>query len=466
MTSFYAEQGWGLVETTLLSMYAKCLKEMHKPEEYVAVLLKLLSKAAAAEKALVRKRAGRHDHDLGPPLGRTGIATADVQGYIAEIAEMCNNLPKDIAVPMLDLWSDITVDPYPRHFPDHDGFEVEIKMRYLLPGSLRVDKMVVETISTSPSGRELCLESTSPFEMKRGIVKATVITVNTIPGSYIVERVILHAGKLAFVHEFMAKTTPTTPLGAPSHSAQVAAVMKTKLSFFPALRALTGRLEMPKNIQLEQTRTVEVVINVGENHISKGEFRIRSATAGLRLMTRSLEVLSGADAVETSQDSPGVLRMKNTRAGTDIRVLLPYSSESELTELMIRLEVDYTTQHGDFGFVEPLTVPVALPLSVNVQDIFRSDSLYSKFQVSTAAAEVPLRVFTANLHDSATFYAEAGKGTSGCMTVYAKQPANFTYKIKRRKGVPDPPESLSLVVKYTNLDEGRFRWRPLRFPCN
>jgi len=458
MTDFYEKQGWGLIETTLLGMYAKCLKEMEKPEEHVNVLLKLLKKSAAAERARVGRLAGK-DVETPPtqsPLGRLNAAYVDVRGYVTEVMALSKDLPREIVNPMLDFWSDVSVDLYPRHPPDRDGFEVGVRMRFLLTDPLLVDKIAVRVVSAPPrQGRELTLVSMGEIEMRRGIVKATVCTNHTIPGRYVVEQITVTAGKLKFVHEFMARSTPDTPLGLVSNAgAAIAAAKKAKLSFFPAPRGLTGKLEMPKGVHLEKMRTVEVAVSSGKNSIEKGELRIRSATAGLRLITGSLEVVAGADAVVISAEKPGTLGLKEFAAGSEIRLRLPYNSDNELTELMVRLEVDYTTEKGDFLFIETLNVLVALPLAVNVQDIFKEEALFSKFQVSTAAAEVPLRVFTVNLHESKTFHAEGGVGTEGSMTVFAKQPANFTYKITRKMDATGPPESLALVIEYTNMDEG------------
>jgi hypothetical protein len=461
MTEFYEAQGWGLIETTLLGMYAKCLKEMQKPEEYVSVLLKLLRKSATAEHARIRRLGGKDD-DTSALQSPLHSAHVDVGGYVSEVAKLAGEISTEITTPMQHLWSDISVDPYPRHLTDTDGFEVGVRMRYLLHDSLPIDRITVKVISAPPmQGRELTLESTSGMVMRKGFVKASVTTNQTIPGRYIVEQLTVHAGKLTFVHEFMARTTPDIPLGfnglvPNTTAAAAAAIKKTKISFYPPPRGLTGKLQMPKEIHLEKMRMVEIVVFSGENNISKGELRIKSATAGLRLITSSLEVITGANVVVVNAETPGTLGLQDFAAGGEIRLRLPYNSDNELTELMVRLEVDYATEKGQFVFIETLNAPVALPLAVNVQDIFKEHALYSKFQVSTASAEVPLRICTVNLRDSSTFCAEGGQGTSGSMTVFSKQPANFTYKIRRKEGASGPPESLALIIEYTNMDEGMF----------
>src|SRR5258707_869479 len=99
MTHFYEEQGWGLIETTLLGMYAKCLKETRRAEEYVNVLLKLLTKSAAAEDVRIRRLAARRDNnDISAtppallPLGGSTVSRVDVRGYVSEVLALSKDI--------------------------------------------------------------------------------------------------------------------------------------------------------------------------------------------------------------------------------------------------------------------------------------------------------------------------------------------------------------------------------------
>src|SRR5881396_1908253 len=69
MAPFYAEGGWSLVETSMLIMYARCLKKLERNEEYAGVILRLLAKAVAREKRLISRR-GKIDTEVsGRNLG-------------------------------------------------------------------------------------------------------------------------------------------------------------------------------------------------------------------------------------------------------------------------------------------------------------------------------------------------------------------------------------------------------------
>lgn len=417
MTKFYADQGWGLIETTLLGMYAKCLKEMDRKEEYVKVLMKLLAKSSSVERVRLHRRGiGALDDDpiekQGPLDDYLPEEEAAVTGYVNSIVELSKDIAKEISAPMSHFWSDIVVDPYPRHLDDRDGFEVVVKMRYLLKEEMEVQKIRVRIVNTIGQVKEVWMETQEPTVMRKGIVRALARTNITIPGSYLVERIVLTANNLTFLHELVAKSMLTAPVGFASNSgAVVSAAKKLRLSFFPGPRNLMVRLEVPNQIHLEHPKATEIVLDTGGNEVLKGELRVRSATAGLRLMTAELRILEGQGVVKTNE-KPGVMTLNNLKMGQIVRLRVPYTSENELTELSVKVEVDYTTNSGDFFFGDKLSVAVVLPLAVNVQDVFKPESLFSKFQVSTAIAEMPLRILKATLEGSMSFEVTSGRGTA------------------------------------------------------
>ncbi|KAL7275089.1 hypothetical protein RUND412_001991 [Rhizina undulata] len=459
ITSFYGEQNWGLIETTLLGMYAKCLKEMDRQEEHIRVLLKLLSKSATAEKSRIWRTGGKiSEHEVIPAHDESISEALSVGGYVSEILTLSEDIEQEISTPMTHLWSDIAVDLFPRHLQDRDGFVVTLKMRYLLQEKITIHKVQVRLVMTLGQEREIWLESQAPVVMKKGLVKIGVITHSTVPGHYIVDKVVLLTNKLTFTHEFMAKTTAATPveLVASNSAAALTAAKKSRLAFWPSPRNLLVKLELPDETHLGNMRTIDIVLTPGKNHVKTGELRIRPATAGLRLMTADVQILAGGSSIGP-REKPGTIPLKEITVEQKIRLRIPYSSEMELTDLALKVEVDYQTELGPFFFADALNIQVALPLAVNVQDVFKSEALFSTFQVSTSAAEIPLRILKAKLEGSKSYEAGSGWGTESGMIVFAKQPASFVYKITRKDTTGVNPEEqqqpLALAIEYRTLEE-------------
>jgi hypothetical protein len=146
-------------------------------------------------------------------------------------------------------------------------------------------------------------------------------------------------------------------------------------------------------------------------------------------------------------------------ADASTTVQIPYEIETMLPEISVKIEVEYVTAKGKFLFQSSFTIPIELPLDVNVHDHFKNDSLYSKFNIKTAS-HMPLEIIDVNLSGSETYEVYAPSEEKGPTVVFPKQPMAVTYKITT-KGDPDPESkqtnsaksSLALTVIYRVLQE-------------
>ena len=158
-----------------------------------------------------------------------------------------------------------------------------------------------------------------------------------IPGSYIVERVVLKSQKILYVHETLSRASTRTPTrGSVSLSgASVAAAKQYIINLYPRTDALGARLESPRHVVLEDNRSVTVCISSGWNKILQGELRLRSASAGLRLQTADAEVLNRSLEI-TGRPRPGVLQFGQLPAQRHVRLKVPYALEQNLPEISVR----------------------------------------------------------------------------------------------------------------------------------
>lgn len=97
---------------------------------------------------------------------------------------------------------------------------------------------------------------------------------------------------------------------------------------------------------------------------------------------------------------------------------------------------------------------MALPLSVNVEDVFKKDSLFSKFSISTGYNKMPLRVYKTDLSESETFKCSTSEDNVESTIALAAQPANYVFKIERKKPLGLVKEKpLEFAVYYSKLDD-------------
>src|SRR4051794_16410059 len=117
MTSFFAETGWHSIESSVLAIYAKCLKHLNRKEEYVRTLLRLLSKAAG-----VKKRCAAWTKAPGLSDGNSYMADEEVNtdGYVSDLLEYSKQLAAEESVDLSLYFADIAVDQYPQFSEDQD----------------------------------------------------------------------------------------------------------------------------------------------------------------------------------------------------------------------------------------------------------------------------------------------------------------------------------------------------------
>ncbi|KAI9792943.1 MAG: hypothetical protein M1816_001265 [Peltula sp. TS41687] len=449
----YVDKGWNSLGSSMLRIYAHCLKELDRKEDYVRKLLELIARAVVTER--------RNQRQGGSIARNDGLEQAEegtdddadyVAGYLSDLVVYSKDLPSELTAPLNRYFGDVQVEPHPAHFSDKDGFRIQLKISHLLRHNIRIDKVRVRMTGIQGSqSQEIWLESDEILVLKRGVTAVWIGTHAMAPGSYIVDQVTLQSQNIVFIHETLSRPNAVTPIRSTISlsGASVAAVKKTVIRCYPQPTALEAKLELARHVALGESRSIEVCISSGRNDISRAELRIRSASAGLRLKTAEAKVSSGSIEIK-SRPRPGVLELGTLSADSLVKFRIPYALEHELPEitaqltgLQVKIEVDYTTKAGDFSYFDTCNVLIVLPLGVNVQDIFRENALFSKFTISTASS-VPIRVVKSNLEGSDMLKVQSpGSLVAPLIASTDKQSVSQISEQRR----------LALVTEYSCLDD-------------
>lgn len=222
---------------------------------------------------------------------------------------------------------------------------------------------------------------------------------------------------------------------------------------YPPPTGLEARLASPRYINLEELRTLEIELESGRNNVSKASLRVRPATAGLRLRIAETEVVDGEVEMTASPES-GSIEIVDFDLESAVRFRIPYTVDENHTMLSARVEVAYETDQGRFTYCATSSIVSTLPVSVNVQDVFKEDVLFSRFTVGPAML-IPLRILGCDLPPSNFWDVESSLRGPVAMDVFPKQPASVLYKIRPKQDRPQTPQkrSLQLTVQFTCLDE-------------
>lgn len=163
---FFGARGWGSLELSMLVMYSHCLQKLQRKDDFVRVALKLVIKAASANKARhARARALR----VGTKQIASDASAAAVRGFLAQLTEVTRLMPNEVPVPMGQVFSDLSVEEGVEYDDGRDGFTLSIKLRSLLVDDITVELGRMSLVdSTTALSREVLLESTTPHVIHPG----------------------------------------------------------------------------------------------------------------------------------------------------------------------------------------------------------------------------------------------------------------------------------------------------------
>ena len=164
VTPLYAERQWGLIEESLLKLHAQCLKTLHRRDDYIHVLLRLLEKS-------VDECRSSSERKLGP----SSTPTSD-SGLLNELLKYSEEMPYEVVVSMASLFDNISVDPHIHHFSDRDGFQMRINFSHLLDETIEFQSARLRLKSIDGDSNQEILLLGEIFRISRG---SCCIKVNT-----------------------------------------------------------------------------------------------------------------------------------------------------------------------------------------------------------------------------------------------------------------------------------------------
>lgn len=277
----------------------------------------------------------------------------------------------------------------------------------------------------------------------------------TLLGKYFVDRIDARIGNIVFSQT--GRKTSSFPLRFTQETEPDEEENRSYIYCFPRPDGLQARVTPSHYVNLDEMRSLEFELESGLNEIRSGVIRVRPATAGLRLRIADATVIDGDMKVHADNDT-GVIEFAEFGSGSFVRLRIPYTIDENHAMLSVRVEVGYQTTQGSFTYSSVSSIVSALPISVNVQDIFKDDVLFSKFTISPAMM-IPLRVLSCDLPSSGCYDVTASITGPVAFDAFPKQPASLLYKIRQRGNGPMSPgtkRSLKLSVEFTCVDDECF----------
>ncbi|KAJ5480319.1 hypothetical protein N7530_005828 [Penicillium desertorum] len=446
MAPFYGSKYWIVLEGSMLELHARCLKELRRNEDYVRMMIRLLSKFATYAQAQLSVR-------QKSTAGSVPSTEQEMlEGHVRDLFEASGALQKDVTASLTDFFADLRVDPAIRLYDNKDGFQIQLSLRFLLGQQIEIDNLKVRLVSANSSqNSEHWIESSAKFVVKSSSTQILIDCSTTLQGKYFIDRLEMRAGNLVF--NFNGGHDSALPVGFRETEDSEEPDNQPYIYCYPPAEALQAKIVAPHLINLQAMRTLELELDSGRNDIKNGTIRVRPATAGLRLRLAETEVVDGKLEVDANHES-GIIEFAQLPRRSSVRLRIPYTVEEAFSTLSARAEVGYETEQGRFASSASFSVVSALPISVNVQDIFKDELLFSRFTISPAML-IPLRIMNCSLPSSDIYDVQSSITGPVALDVFPKQPASLLYKIRHNEGSTSAstPRSLKLSVDFTCVDD-------------
>jgi len=174
MASLFAESRWNTVETTMLKMYAQCLKKLNRKDEYARTLLNILAKSAGNKIANRTSSSQNGSTKISKIASKDWLDDDDVDtvGFFEELISFSEQLPYDLNVPMVQYFGETVVEPYVRHFDGKDGFQLRLQFRHVLEDEVAIRRARIRLVSATPGQtKDIWLESAEDLQLQSGVCR-------------------------------------------------------------------------------------------------------------------------------------------------------------------------------------------------------------------------------------------------------------------------------------------------------
>ncbi|KIW93061.1 uncharacterized protein Z519_06911 [Cladophialophora bantiana CBS 173.52] len=427
-----------LSEEHLLRIYAECLKSLARPSEYARCLISCLHQTRKA---------------TGVPSSR--FRSEANQYYMDQLFQVVQKIPAT-TLPAALLFRISAVSGNISPLDMKDGFTVSINISSISGTSTPpIDNIKLRLIAKDGiEPRSILLFLSQKVVIDSEDKTITLETPVTAHGWYIPDVVEVCIGNLRLIHHFKSGLDDEDARSDDSLSPRADVV---PLLLYPSYRSFGIKMYPFPVIHLAQVRRLLLQVRPGQNNVKQAKLRLRTATAGLRLNihdSKSVGNRHESSQMRTTREGDALVMVMNNLAPLSVtEIEIPYTMEtSSEPAITLRIEASYETDQGIFTFYDTAFVKVILPVTVNVQDIFRKDCMYSRFTIIPSTM-VPLRLIGCSLEKNDSQDMVAGGSFDEPFVVFPKQPANWTVRlVPMDQDTANATNRLTLVVDFQSLD--------------
>lgn len=154
-------------------------------------------------------------------------------------------------------------------------------------------------------------------------------------------------------------------------------------------------------------------------------------------------------------DIESLLQIEEISKESTVRrnITFNYFGDNKVLDLEFAIVYEVDGERFEYHAIE--SYDMSLTISISVQDIFRTNAIYSKFQIGNVSSKFPVRILDCSYESSDKRYdiTKLSKTVSenDPLLILGDQLAYIFYRVQPRNGRISPSDVLDLNVKYSNL---------------
>jgi tetratricopeptide (TPR) repeat protein len=171
--------------------------------------------------------------------------------------------------------------------------------------------------------------------------------------------------------------------------------------------------------ELKNSHEIELGSTKMELYLHNGDLKVEDVT---------IEISSVSDGVKISDDS--IVKVDVLESESMIMVKVPFTYNGDNKVVTMKAFIEYYCDGIQYSHTMVQDVDTTLTIAVTVQDTFREDFIYSRFQIGTPITKFPIRLISTMLTTKNENYKiSLPNSCSDTMVTYAEQPASLIYRI-------------------------------------
>lgn len=350
-----------------------------------------------------------------------------------------------------------SVDRYVSFGEGGDSFKLVLRLRTLCPLKISmpgcVSLRLCNVQSSMPATIDLVFQG--QVEVSDTLSNIVVSSSTFTQGWFEIATVSVELGHLRLQHDLRPrKREPLSGDDEKGDYPEAVVVDDRKVLLYPSDNAPWIEALHAPEVDLTKKRSIWIKIS-WHSTCEEVMLKIKPSTAGCRLDIQATTLVQGTPELCRTElsESGQIILLGNTTDTALTTLAIPYSVDhAAIPTISISTELTYKRAGQECKSLQELSILVALPLSVNVQESFQKDLCFSTFSFAPSFI-APVIIHQCETVDSEDVIVDAPSEWSHSMEVYTRSTATWPVRIRKRNQAASEVNRFLLTVEYSCMDE-------------